>query len=187
MKIEKLNEDKIRVTLNMEDLNERDIDCHTFMANSIESQGIFLDLLNKAEEEVGFHTEDCRIMIEAIALKNGTFVLTITKIKHDKDKEKTENVKPKKLHIKRKNHALDFAKNIYSFDSFDSFCDFCIFIKDTLNKRQINDIAKSFDLYEYNSTYYLVISDINISDKNLQYICSSLTEFARFCKLFRAF
>lgn len=70
MKIEKLNENKIRITLNMEDLNERDIDYHSFMSNSIESQEIFFDMLNTAEKEVGFRTDDCRIMIEALALRD---------------------------------------------------------------------------------------------------------------------
>jgi len=70
MKIEKLNENKIRITLNMEDLRERDIDFHSFMSNSIESQSIFLDMLDKADREVGFNTDDCRIMIEALALKD---------------------------------------------------------------------------------------------------------------------
>ena len=70
MKIEKLDENKIRITLNMEDLNERDIDYHTFMSNSIETQSIFIDMLNTAEKEVGFNTDDCRIMIEALALKD---------------------------------------------------------------------------------------------------------------------
>ena len=70
MKIEKLNENKIRITLNLEDLNERDIDFHSFMSNSIESQSIFLDMLDKADREVGFNTDDCRIMIEALALKD---------------------------------------------------------------------------------------------------------------------
>ena len=70
MKIEKLNENKIRITLNMDDLKERDIDFHSFMSNSIESQGIFLDMLDTAQKEVGFNTDDCRIMIEALALKD---------------------------------------------------------------------------------------------------------------------
>ncbi len=70
MKIEKLNEDKIRITLNMEDLSERDIDYHAFMSNSIESQNIFFDMLDTADKEVGFNTDDCKIMIEAIALKD---------------------------------------------------------------------------------------------------------------------
>ena len=70
MKIEKLTENIIRITLNMDDLNERDIDFHSFMSNSIESQSIFLDMLDKADREVGFNTDDCRIMIEALALKD---------------------------------------------------------------------------------------------------------------------
>ncbi len=70
MKIEKLNENKIRVFLSIDDLNERDIDYHSFMSNSIESQSIYLDMLNKAEEEVGFDTNNCKIMIEALALKD---------------------------------------------------------------------------------------------------------------------
>lgn len=40
------------------------------MSNSIESQDIFLDMLSKAEKEVGFYTDNCRIMIEALALKD---------------------------------------------------------------------------------------------------------------------
>ena len=40
------------------------------MSNSIESQSIFLDMLDKADREVGFNTDDCRIMIEALALKD---------------------------------------------------------------------------------------------------------------------
>ena len=37
LKIEKLNEDKIRITLSHEDLAKKDIDFHDFMSNSIES------------------------------------------------------------------------------------------------------------------------------------------------------
>ena len=80
MKIEKLDENKIRITLNIEDLNEHDIDYHTFMSNSIETQSIFIDMLNTAEREVGFNTDDCRIMIEAIALKDRKFYFNYYKI-----------------------------------------------------------------------------------------------------------
>ena len=70
MKIEKLNENKIRIILNLEELKERDIDSDIFLSNSIESQSIFLDMLDTAEKEVGFVTDNCRIMIEALALKD---------------------------------------------------------------------------------------------------------------------
>ena len=37
MKFEKLNENKIRITLSIRDLEEKDIDFHDFMSNSLES------------------------------------------------------------------------------------------------------------------------------------------------------
>ena len=177
MKIEKLNDNKIRITLNIEDLNERNIDMHSFMSNSIDSQDIFMDMLDKADEEVGFNTDDCRLMIEALALKNGVFVLTITKFEHNNEKTP---LKRKNLHIRRKNPDINLNKTIYSFDSFDTFCDFCTFLKNTLEEKEILDFSKKSDLYEYNSNYYLVLSNINLDSKVLKHICSSITEFAQF-------
>ena len=177
MKIEKLNDNKIRITLNMEDLTERNIDFHSFMSNSIESQDIFLDMLDKAEKEVGFCTDDCRIMIEALALKNGHFIFTITKFDNT-DEKKSE--KKKTLHIKRKSSSVNFTKTIYSFESFDAFCDFCTFLRDTISEENLSNFAKSIELYEYNSNYYLIFSNINVNSINLDYICSSITEFAHF-------
>lgn len=68
MQIEKLTENKIRIILNLEDLKEKNIDLHSFMSNSIESQDLFYDVLNKAEEEIGFITKNYKLMIEAIAI-----------------------------------------------------------------------------------------------------------------------
>lgn len=177
MKIEKLNDNKIRITLNIDDLNERNISMQSFMSNSIESQDIFMDMLDKADEEVGFNTDDCRIMIEALALKNGVFVLTITKFEHESEKS---TLKRKNLHIRRKSPSINIEKTIYSFESFDSFCEFCTFLRNTLEEKQILDFAKESSLYEYNSNYYLILSNINVNSKSLKYICSSITEFAHF-------
>ena len=73
MQIEKLNENKIRITLNLEDLKENNIDLHSFMANSIESQDLFYTMLDKAEKEIGFQTKDYKLMIEALAIPNRKF------------------------------------------------------------------------------------------------------------------
>ena len=79
MKIEKLNDDKIRITLNMEDLREKDIDFHSFMSNSIKSQDLFLDILEEAEKKVGFITKDYKVRIEALAMNDGNFIFTVTR------------------------------------------------------------------------------------------------------------
>lgn len=67
MRIEKITDNKIRITLNIEDLKEKNMDLHSFMANSFESQSLFLDMLEEADKEVGFKTDNYRLMIEAIA------------------------------------------------------------------------------------------------------------------------
>ena len=60
MKLEKLNDNKIRITLNSEDLKENDIDFHTFMSNPIESQELFFSVLDRAEKELGFVTDESK-------------------------------------------------------------------------------------------------------------------------------
>ena len=176
MKIEKLNEDKIRITLNLQDLQEKDIDFHAFMSNSIESQDIFLDMLEEAEKEVGFVTEDYRIMIEALAMNDGNFVLTVTRIGQEKDKC---TYKKKKLNIKRKSCIPNANKAIYCFNCFDEFCEFCNFLKRNVLKN-MDGFAEKISLYFYNDKYYLVLSNIKVSIGLLKTFCSSITEFAHF-------
>lgn len=177
MKIEKLNEDKIRITLNLKDLEDENIDFHTFMSNPIESQDIFLDMLEKAEKEVGFITDDYRLMIEALAMNDGNFILTVTRIETEK-KERTCN-KNKKVNYKRKATTISSDIAIYRFETFDDFCEFCTFANNGI-LHNLNNFAKSISLYSYNEKYYLVFSQINVNSNLLKIICSSITEFAHF-------
>ena len=176
MKIEKLNDDKIRITLNMKDLQENDIDFHTFMSNSIESQELFLNMLDKAEKEVGFVTDDYRIMIEALAMSNGNFVLTVTRFEPEKG---NTTYKKKKVNIKRKCSFINNEKAIYCFETFDEFCNFCEFLNNNILKH-MNDFADNVSLYEYNRKYYLVFTNIKVNNNLLKTFCSSITEFAHF-------
>ena len=66
MKFEKLTDDKIRIILNLDDLSAKNIDYHAFMSNSLESQDLFLDMLETAEREIGFITKDYKLLIEAL-------------------------------------------------------------------------------------------------------------------------
>ena len=58
MKIEKLTDDKLKITLSIDDLEERNINLHSFMYNSPESQDLFWELLQTAEKDYGFHIDD---------------------------------------------------------------------------------------------------------------------------------
>lgn len=177
MKIEKLNENKIRITLDMNDLAKKNIDFHSFMSNPIESQNLFLDMLEQAEKEVGFKTRDCKIMLEAIAMSNGVFVLTVTRVQPDTLKSDTPV--RKKVKIKRKIKNIDCNKcAIFEFLNFDDFYDFGT----SLTQNAIATINKnigSSKLYYYNSKYYLVIDKIANDQKLIKHFCSSILEFGK--------
>ena len=79
MQIEKINNNKLKVILNIDDLEENNIDLNTFMANSLESQELFLDILDLAEEEFNFKVDNSKLIIECISLSNHIFIFTITK------------------------------------------------------------------------------------------------------------
>ena len=80
MQIDKLNDDKLKVVLNKKDLKENDIDLNTFMANSLDSQELFLDILDIAEEKFNFYVDDSKLLIESISLANDIFIFTIITI-----------------------------------------------------------------------------------------------------------
>jgi len=180
MKIEKITENKIRIILNLEDLKNNNLDLQTLINNSAESHQMLLSLLDKAEEEIGFITKDCKIMIEALASSDGQFVFTITKFAPENEK----SILPKKnLSIKRKTIKLETKNVIYSFDSFDDFCLFANFTKNC----NLNNFSKDFSLYLYNNTYYLVISKINTKFEYLHQFYSSISEFAKLVTYSRTF
>ena len=168
MKFQKLSENKLKIILSNDELpNSNNFD--NFISNSSDAKNTFLEILEKAYDEVGFNTRDYKIKIDALALKNGNFVFTVTKLV--KMKEKIKTAKPKKV---LKNNQSNFA--IYKFDSFDDFCNFCIFIRKS-NLYNLNKLAQKIELYLYNYNYYLSVYKINENYIDIGKFYSSITEF----------
>ena len=80
MKIEKVNDNKIKVIVSFDDLEERDIDVSTFSYSSPETQELFWDLMEQAESELGFSVAESQLCIEAVSDVEEGFVITITRI-----------------------------------------------------------------------------------------------------------
>lgn len=173
MRIEKLNENKIRVFLNLEDLKEKNIDLHTFMSNSLESQDLFLDMLNKAETEVGFSTHNHKLIIEALASSEGNFVFTITKIQSEMGLP-SNTIKPK---AKRQCITPNRTLSIYKFNTFDEFCEFCDYINTETCNKFMNKL-KSSSLILFKSNYYLVMNNLKLSIPDFKNFSYTISEFA---------
>lgn len=102
MQIEKINNNKLKVILNLEDLKNNNIDFNSFMSNSLESQELFINILDLAEKDLQFYVDNSHLIIESISLSNSIFIFTITK----QDKKRITNV----------------SDYIYCFKSFDDIC-----------------------------------------------------------------
>lgn len=148
MKIKKINNDKLKIILNSNDLDEKNIDIDSFLANPIESQNLFFEILDLAEEKFDFDIEDNKAVVEAISLDdNNIFILTITKLKNDTC---TYNNNSKAYCFEDINDLLNF----YSVVEKNSF-----------------DTIKS-SIYQLENKYYFLLNEEN------KYLESSLLEFS---------
>jgi len=174
MRIEKIGENKIRIFVTFDDLEERDIDLSSFNYNSPETQELFWDLMEQAELELGFETHESQLCIEAVTDVDQGFVITITKIDEEGDFESIHKFiknrfRRNDLRIKRKTGNICSTVMIYNLESFDDLCDLAVRLKPLY----LGDST----VYQCEGSYYLVLRRINGGNQNQARIESVLAEY----------
>lgn len=172
MKIEKLTENKIRVIIHSDELGLSNMNVPGIMKKAVETQDIFSDILKKAEKEVDFHTDGCKLLIEAFSSLEDIFIFTITKYLPENDTKK------KKLTVKRKSFDKINEHVICQFVNFDTFCEFCNAIKH-IHKLDNSKLIQNASLYLWKNTYYLILRNINTKYKNINQFYATLSEFGK--------
>lgn len=168
MKIEKVNENVLKVIITLSDLEERNIDLSSLNYNSPAAQELFWDMMEKAEEEYGFASNDSQLIFEAMPENEEGFVVTITKIeaegefesiqKYIKSKYKNSDLKQKK----RKSKICSTLK-IYCFNSIDDLC--------KLSKRISNIYKGESTVYKCKDSYYLLLTGSSSSSQLETVMC----------------
>ena len=138
MQIKKINNNKLKVILSSNDLNKKNIDIDSFLSNSIESQDLFFEILDLAEEKYDFDIENNKAIIETVSLDNNLFVLTITKFKNDL--------------------ATTYSNlsKLYYFENIDDFFNIYNYLTNY-----------NYTLYKFLNNYFLIIHNIDNFLKNL--------------------
>ena len=175
MKIEKLTDNKIRIILNIEELEEKNIDFLSLTKNTNETQRLFKSILKQAEKELDFHVEDCKLLIEAFVSSEGFFIITFTKIMPEND---VPIGAPVKLKVKKKAQFPNLANAVYEFEYFEDFSEFCTYISNA-NIQDFKNLAKKISLYQYGNKYFLIFNNIDKYNKYLPLFYSSISEFAK--------
>lgn len=174
MKIERISDNMIKVTISVNDLEERNIDLSSLNYNSPAAQELFWDMMEQAEEQFGFHVSDSQLIIEPTPDSNDGFIITITRVDEDGDFESIQKYIKSKLRrtdlrVKKKNRKICSTSVIYAFNSIDDLCVLCKDLKDLYNGDST--------LYKCRETYYLVLTKNNYSILNPKLFEASLNEF----------
>ncbi len=176
MKIEKINDNKIKVTISKDDLDERNIDLSTLNYNSPATQELFWDMMEQAEIEYGFNSSDSQLCIEATPDSTEGFIITITRIDEDNDFESIQKYiknrfKKSDLRAKRKNKKIWSSVLIYSFSSFED-------VLALANKISLIYSGES-TLYRYKNFYYLILTRYSFGSTDTKAIEAVMSEFGR--------
>lgn len=164
MRIEKVNDNVLRVTISLNDLEERNIDLGSLNYNSPAAQELFWDMMEQAEEEYGFASSDSQLIFEASPENEDGFVVTITKIDADGEFESIQKYikskyKNSDLRQKRKKSKVCSTLKIYCFDSIDDLCN--------LSKNITALYKGESSLYKCKEVYYLLLTGNYPASKSL--------------------
>ena len=194
MRIEKINDNQIRCTLNKKDLSDRELRISELAYGTDKAKALFRDMVQQASYEFGFDAENIPLMIEAIPMYPDTLVLLITKVEdpdeldtrfstfsEDPDSssydENTDFIslsealskepRPKTM---SKNTSSNNAK-IFSFDSLNNVSEFAA---------NICHLYKSANtLYKNDKTenYILIMQQGELSPESFNKICNLASEY----------
>ena len=86
MKIERISENQLKLTLTKDDLKERDIKLEDLISPSEKTQKLFRDIMEQALDEEDFVSENTPLMVEAVPMGTEGFMIIVTKV-NNKDKK----------------------------------------------------------------------------------------------------
>ena len=87
MKLEKINDNQIRCTLTMHDLDERQMKISELAIGSEKTRDLFHEMMAQAYIELGFEADNAPLMVEAMPVSKDSIVLVITKVSNSEDGE----------------------------------------------------------------------------------------------------
>ena len=86
MKIERISENQLKLTLTKDYLKERDIKLEDLITPSEKTQKLFRDIMEQALDEEDFVSENTPLMVEAVPMGTEGIMIIVTKV-NNKDKK----------------------------------------------------------------------------------------------------
>ena len=123
MKIEKINDNQIRCTLSKEDLENRNIKLSELAYGTGKTRELFQDMMQQANDDFGFEVNDIPLMVEAIPVSPESIILVITKVEDPEETENHLSKffsKTKDLHDALLSHMEDSGLSLSDFEEIEA-------------------------------------------------------------------
>lgn len=191
MKIEKISDTQIRVTLNHSDLQNRDIKIGELAYGSTKAQALFRDMMAKAYEDFGFEAENVPLMIEAVPLSTDSIMIVVTKVEDPAQiEEKLDAIGERPTHRTFKDPLEDRLADLELMgkaatkhtDSTPHTFMYCFNNLDDIThaSRYIQHLYfGETSLYKYNDKYFVILQPNQNKKANMELVRSMLNEFGQ--------
>ncbi len=161
MKIEKLSDTQIKLTLTRADLKERNIDLEELIKPSEKTQELFRDIMEQAFAECGFSFENTPLMVEAAPVSVDGLMIIVTKL------PEKETQKDKVSLISQNKDIRRYKKKPVSPYLFENTSDedFCVYSFENLDivsevSLRLSPVFTGFSsLYKLSGKYFLLVQN----------------------------
>ena len=151
MKIEKVDDNKVKIILSFEELEMRNITLSDIEKNNTAAKNLFTSLIEENNLDEDFGCEDSQLFIEASSDNTNTFILTITKTNDLPDINSYTKNESKTL------YRID--SRLYEFNSLDVILEFCKTAKEE------HLFFGQNTLFKYGDKYFILFSENAIKNK----------------------
>lgn len=186
MKIEKLNENKIRITLTFDELKKRKISLSELEKDANLAKDMLINILEETNIKNDFLVDDSHLYIEATSDNNNLFIVTVTRLDDvpellkypdisigDQVPFRKYNDNDEKPKLKNNNFNYKVNSYIYSFDNIDTIIEMC-------QKSQNEDVYYGRNsLYKYDDTYHVIFSKSTVKNKKFLKTFVFLSEYCK--------
>ena len=169
MKIEKINENKIRCFLTRDDLENRHIKLSEIAYGTEKARSLFRDMMEQASSQFGFEADNIPLMVEAIPMSNECIILDITKVADP------EELDTRFSRFSPASNELDMHKS-YLFHRMNPILDVARILSGHYHGE--NSLYKNPETGDY----YLLVSKSDHKPEEFNKVCNILSEYGTSAK-----
>ena len=161
MKIEVV-ENKIKVSLSLNDLLYYNIKPESFLPNSPELHKFLFHIMENVKEETGFNPYTGQVIVEAVQADSG-ITLYISRIKKERKTDTGKKINIRAVKSKKTN------KNRYMFRDFETLCNVLTMLPESSLENSI--------LYKFENTFYYILKTEVLFEKTHCILSEHCTSF----------